>query len=442
MKPRTKLEHECLKYSKYIDPIGHQIKDWAFKVCLEHKGYATRSRVICMDCGDTFSPDIVSRKRATCPNCGTRLKVTDTRKKTDFQKNYFAVAEVHERFQLIRYFEIVSRHKAGKDVSVSVWEILQEWIRDDGKLTRVGHLHTNFDSWGGDWSIRKPGRSYYSNWKYKLYPYRYYPKSKFKKEFRKHGIDHRIYGINIVDALRIVPNIPQAETLLKAKQYSLLYKMVDYPQFTARRWASIKICMRNNYKVKDAGIWYDYLDLLEYFGKDLRNAKYVCPKDLNKAHDRLVIKKQLLIAKRNEEERKQKILRNQSDFIRHIQRFMGLTFSDKKINVVVLESVDQFLEESEKLKHCLFTNEYFAKNDSLILSARIDGVPIETIEVSLSKMKLVQARGMHNNPSEHHDSIVSLVKKNMGKIRALANDGTKGKRNIKSLKSLEYAEAV
>ena len=346
MKPRTKLEHEVLRYSKYINPIGKDVKEWAFDVCLERKGFATKNRVICMDCGETFSSAIIKRKRAVCPHCETKLKVEYSRKRKDFQKNYFAIAEVHERFQLIRYFEIFSRHKKGNDVDVSVYEILQEWLRDDGKLTRVGNLHTNFDSWGGDWSIRKPGRTYYSHWKYKLYPYRYHPKSKFKKEYRKHGLDHKIRGVNILDAIKNVTTIPQAETLVKAKQYALLSHFSDRSQNIFYRWPSIKICMRNRYKVKDAGIWFDYLDLLEYFNKDLRNAKYVCPKDLKKEHDRLMVKKQLRIAKSNEESRKKKALNDQRIFKKHIARFKGLKFSNNSIEVVVLESVDCLLYTS------------------------------------------------------------------------------------------------
>jgi hypothetical protein len=49
----------------------------------------------------------------------------------------------------------------------------------------------------------------------------------------------------------------------------------------------------------------------------------------------------------------------------------------------------------------------------LILSARIDNEPIETIEVSLSQMKIIQARGRSNGTTEHHDKIVNLVKSNL-----------------------------
>ena len=50
----------------------------------------------------------------------------------------------------------------------------------------------------------------------------------------------------------------------------------------------------------------------------------------------------------------------------------------------VLDSVEAIRQEGEAMHHCVFTNEYYLKADSLILSATIDGKRIETIEVSPS----------------------------------------------------------
>ena len=53
----------------------------------------------------------------------------------------------------------------------------------------------------------------------------------------------------------------------------------------------------------------------------------------------------------------------------------------------------------------------------LILSATIDGVRIETIEVSLKTFKVVQSRGVCNQNTEYHDRIINLVDSNMNLIR-------------------------
>ena len=57
--------------------------------------------------------------------------------------------------------------------------------------------------------------------------------------------------------------------------------------------------------------------------------------------------------------------------------------SDGEICIKVLDSVEAIRQEGEAMHHCVFTNEYYLKADSLILSATIDGKRIETIEVSL-----------------------------------------------------------
>ena len=55
--------------------------------------------------------------------------------------------------------------------------------------------------------------------------------------------------------------------------------------------------------------------------------------------------------------------------------------------------------------------------DSLILSATIDGKRIETIEVSLKTLKVVQSRGVCNSNTEYHDRIIRLVEDNAGLIQ-------------------------
>lgn len=61
--------------------------------------------------------------------------------------------------------------------------------------------------------------------------------------------------------------------------------------------------------------------------------------------------------------------------------------------------------------HCV--GSYYTKEDSLILSASIDGKRIETIEISISQLKVIQSRGVCNQNTEHHNSIINLVNQNL-----------------------------
>ena len=79
----------------------------------------------------------------------------------------------------------------------------------------------------------------------------------------------------------------------------------------------------------------------------------------------------------------------------------------------MLESVQAFKEEGTAMHHCVFTNEYYGKADSLILSARINEKRIETIEISLQTLKVVQSRGVCNENTEFHERIIELVNRNI-----------------------------
>ncbi len=98
-------------------------------------------------------------------------------------------------------------------------------------------------------------------------------------------------------------------------------------------------------------------------------------------------------------------------------KFFGIRFTDGTIQVHVLESVQEYIDEGAELHHCLFSNEYYLKENSLILSATIEGKRIETIEVSLDTLQVIQSRGVCNQNSSYHDQIVSLVNAHSQLIR-------------------------
>jgi hypothetical protein len=117
------------------------------------------------------------------------------------------------------------------------------------------------------------------------------------------------------------------------------------------------------------------------------------------------------------ERKKSKAQQNEKLFKELKQAFFGLQFKGFGIVVKTLESVQEFIEEGEVLKHCVFANEYFKKPDSLILSARTESEILETIEVDLKTLKIVQSRGKHNKPSSRNEDIVRLVNQNMRLIK-------------------------
>jgi DNA-directed RNA polymerase subunit RPC12/RpoP len=430
MRPRTKLHHRVVELGSRLLGITKSQKEWSFKECLPHIGYANKSSAFCLDCGESFSLELIKSKKAVCPHCKTKLKIEFTRKTTREQTNYFAIAEVFAEFQVVRNFELNARYKKGNPVEHYLHEILQYWIQPDVKTTMFGKLHTlngYCDSWGGNMEIREENnRSWYGK-KYDVYARKYHPDSEIKPNYSNFGIDANLSGFTFLEAIEHLPNYPKFETLTKARYYSFLN--LDYRHRVSMFWSSLKIVMKNEYKVNDSSMYLDYLDLLHYFKKDLNNAKYVCPKNLHKEHDRLMNKKREILRLEEIEREKQRVISRQQklekaivQYIERNQKFFDLEFSTGDISIKVLQSVEEFKDEGDELNHCIYTNEYYLKEKSLILSAKVNGKRTETIELTLPELKIEQSRGFKNKSTEHHNQIIKLVKKNLNVIRKIVID--------------------
>jgi hypothetical protein len=159
----------------------------------------------------------------------------------------------------------------------------------------------------------------------------------------------------------------------------------------------------------------DYIDQLRFFERDLHNAYYVCPADLSAEHDRYVAKRQAF-HERQEIERKLEQATEWEERFREMKaRFFGIEFTDGTISVRVIESVAEMMIEGVKMHHCV--GGYHDHDDSLILSATLDGERLETVEFSLSRLMVVQCRGLCNGTTPYHRQIIDLVNRNIPAIR-------------------------
>ena len=94
-----------------------------------------------------------------------------------------------------------------------------------------------------------------------------------------------------------------------------------------------------------------------------------------------------------------------------------MIFSEKNISINVIETVKEFLEEGCIHNHCVFTNEYYKKTNSLILSAKVNGIHTETIQISLQNLEILQSRGNGNKASKYNKEIINLLNKNLHQIQ-------------------------
>ncbi len=83
--------------------------------------------------------------------------------------------------------------------------------------------------------------------------------------------------------------------------------------------------------------------------------------------------------------------------------------------VIVLASLEDYRHEGNLQHHCVYSNAYYGKKDSLVLSARMrdhPDKPVETVEISLKDGKVLQCFGPCNTHTEHHQEILDLVNAN------------------------------
>lgn len=396
------------------------VKPWAFEKVINHIGYRNKSRTGCLSCGHKWK-GAVKVKRDVCSNCHRPLLIEDTlRLKPKYrQMVYVCVLDVCGRFQVNRFFQFYATQKVGTEPKFWGWEVAQQWLQIDGKdevvaRNRGGMGHYMSDNFHGDMEIRSR-QALHS--KYNLYVDAVFPKKKILPIYKRNGFKGD-FGVS--QSFQLFNNIidnPRAETLLKAKQYELFDYAISYRRGKVERyWNSIKICMRNKFVVKDASMWFDYLELLQQFGKDLNSMKYLRPVNLKKAHDRLVAKRREIQRKQDLEVQKKQLVKDQARYIIEKKRYFGLVFTNGDLTIRVLESVQEFLAESDAHRHCVYTNKYYNQNNSLCFSATIAGVRMETIEVSLVDGKIIQSRGFENKATSHNKRIVAFMKKNIGEV--------------------------
>ena len=204
---------------------------------------------------------------------------------------------------------------------------------------------------------------------------------------------------------------------MKAGRTEHLAYFLSCPRSWDAYWPAYKITLRRGYDITDIALWCDYIDMLIRLERDIHNAHYVCPKDLQQAHNEILRKLRARQEREQEEHKRQKTQEDEARFQKLKAPFFGIAFTDGTIQIRVLESVQEYIEEGQALHHCVFTNEYHLKEKSLILSASIDGKRIETIEVSLETMQVIQCRGLMNQNTEYHERIIDLVHRNIQQIQ-------------------------
>ena len=413
MKARTAFEQRVATANGRLLPISQKSIDWAWRNMVRHISFASKSgRQVCSDCGTQFHYE-GKGKTIRCPHCGTRLRIKETRKMKMKGKYIFSTMDVVDSLQVQRVHIIHADFRRGQKAEMFVIEVARLWLDEDGhyavtarRRPMMGHFA---DSFIYDSEIELRGIKEAYDW---IADTHVAPHPKLLPIFRKRGIKGGFPNVNPMPLLKGLLTNPKVETIVKAGRADDLDYLLSKPYIFKEIWDSYKITLRNEYEISDISLWCDMVNTLKRLGKDVRNPHYVCPSNLKVEHDYWQNRLNRMLQEKRDREELERARKDEADFIRLKSKYFDLCISDGTIEISVLDSIDAFKEESDHMHHCVFSCHYYNHEDSLIMSARINGQRIETIEWSLSQHKILQSRAVCNGISEYHDRIINLVEQN------------------------------
>lgn len=429
MKPRTKLQFAVEESAKALLPVSDKEKAETFSKCSPHIFLRTAKGVhYCLDCGHVWNGEKKSdKKHVVCPHCGRKLTFANTHKRKIADSFYVANLTTCNGFQVLRmfYYSLVMRR--GQKPKTWLKEVYQKWYTAEGKLTVRSITMSSFSyiidawCWTSDLEVRAgEGRAH------NIVPFAYFGKTRVLPELKKRGFKTSTHGIEPSIVIQCLLTNAKFESLWKMGCFSILshfcrksevsYSINEY-------WKQLVIANRHKYQIKDASLWIDMINAIRYLRLDDRNPKFICPADLKATHDEFVAKRRRKQERERAEAmrelRRQRAIEAKKEAKKYIKThgcYFGLEFKDNEISVTPLKSVEEFYAEGEAQHHCVFTNRYYAKKDTLILHATIGDEIIATIELNLASMQILQCRGKHNSVPEHKERIEKLITNNLGKI--------------------------
>ena len=419
MKARTKIEKQVAASNEKLTVLSPKVLTWAVRKVAGHVCFRTSAhKCTCGDCGRHFDYE-GKGKSVCCPYCGTRLQIKDTLKRTIKEAYYFSSLEVIDHLQVQRVFRLETTFRKGLPIEVDYWEVCRLWLNAEGKLavtarTRTLSYYVDCFDWASEITLKRPTEVHWLIADTYAYPhYRLLP------ELKRNGMKGKLPDCHPTRLMNALLADSRIETMMKSRDLQAVGYFVHHLSDLDRCWHSYKIAARNHYQPSDYGIWCDTIRLLEQCGKDIHNTKYICPQNLKAEHDYWLHKKMGEDEKRKNKEQMQRAKRQEAKFYKEKSCYFGITITDNDLVISVLDTLEAFQAEGNAMHHCVFQCEYYAKEESLILSAHDkEGNRIETIEFSLTEGKVIQSRGVCNKNTEHHDRIIHLVNANAHRILA------------------------
>ena len=458
MKPRNKKQQAI--YDRWAshgltksNVIPADVERWALRKLIRPGAMSSGHRAWCTECGNSFAFETPKRKGArytTCPHCGRRLLVTDTRKSTLEESGFFQQLDVDGEFQVLRMYEYYYRARKGRKSGVffkHCYDLyLTEGFRDRYRFavyTRMFYYRYASPFGDGELELRNDRTYTYDDPARGWYTKGIYPKIRLQPWLEKYDIRPPFLGLDTYEmVLRFVAHRDE-ETAWKLRRWNpgLCRYFLMYHESESDFFRQLCLAHKHDYKPTDAAVWFDHLRMLKHEGRDIHNPAVIFPKDLDREH-RLLIERQE--RRRLEEERLREERRKVQEEMERLERenadsktnknyrarfgqALGVVVTKGDIEIKLLQDVQDFFEQGKELHQCVYGARYYEHKDAAILCVRVGGVRTETVEVFLRDGKIGQCRGVHNQPSPRHEEIFKLAKKSVRQfISAIPNRPSAG----------------
>lgn len=130
----------------------------------------------------------------------------------------------------------------------------------------------------------------------------------------------------------------------------------------------------------------DYYRMCRELKKDLTDKYWLMPKDLFKAHDKVMKEIEAL-----EEARKKEQIKTMNEQIcKRYKKYRKFNFSEGKYTISIPKTEEEIMHQAKILSQCLITAKYdkkFANGEIILVFIKKDEVPIATMEVVGKKIK-------------------------------------------------------
>ena len=409
-----------------LRPLNSRNLEWAKAKLFDRCIYASAGKMWCSECGEEWAGEVqVSDRPMVCPKCGARMMLKKSRRTKDAARYYFTVLDAVEEWQVVRHYLISRNAWKGARTQYQFYEAVQIWVDSDGHEVIVSRQRMGLMGYRDAWIPTSPMsvrcRGPYSD------PYRISadiaPHGKIAEFVQRNGYSRRCIGMPADVIIKALLLRSTMETLAKMGQHRLLAHLVYRGEMaTLRYWPSIKVANRHGYKVKDADLWCDYIDNLKAIGRDLRNPKFICPRNLSKAHDEVLA----IVRKREDSARRRKVAQLAKEANERYKARWGallaMPLSIGNLTARPLQDVEEFYDEGRAMSHCVYDNGYYNKEKSIIYSVMTaDGKRQATVEYDVERGEVLQCRGKANTKPERYDDIMAMFNANKNKIDKAIN---------------------